>query len=166
MILVALGSNLHHPEYGSPLQTCKAALEALETAQLSSVRCSRWFETTPVPASEQPNFINAMVQLAPPAELSPEGLLAELHKIEALFGRVRQRRNEARLLDLDIIDFNGLVTRPGQVPELPHRRMRERAFVLYPLRDIAPNWRHPESGETIDSLIARLPEGQKIRALA
>lgn len=166
MILVALGSNLPHPDYGSPLQVCEAAVDALQQAGLRPVRRSRWFETTPVPASDQPNFINAVVQLAPESDLSPQNLLKELHKIEALFGRRRERRNEARLLDLDIIDFNGRVSEKDQTPVLPHARMGERAFVLYPLRDVAPHWRHPAGGESIDDLISRLPEGQEIRVLA
>lgn len=166
MILVALGSNLPHPDYGSPLQVCEAAVNALQQAGLHPVGRSRWFETVPVPASDQPNFINAVVELVPDCDLSPEDLLKELHKIEALFGRTRERRNEARLLDLDIIDFNGRVTGEDQIPVLPHARMCERAFVLYPLRDVAPYWRHPEGGESIDELISRLPEGQGIRVLA
>ncbi|WP_211250216.1 2-amino-4-hydroxy-6-hydroxymethyldihydropteridine diphosphokinase [Fodinicurvata fenggangensis] len=166
VILVAVGSNLPHPDFGSPLQVCEEALKALQQMDLRLVRRSRWFETAPIPASDQPNFINGVVEVASENELSPRDLLKELHRIEALFGRTRERRNEARLLDLDIIDFNGRVTGADQVPVLPHARMRERAFVLYPLQDVAPNWHHPESGESIDELIYQLPEGQGIRVLA
>lgn len=166
MILVAIGSNLPHPDFGSPLQVCEAALTALHQSGLHPLQRSRWFETVPIPISDQPNFINAVVELVPEQRLTPQELLKELHRIEAQFGRTREQRNEARLLDLDIIDFNGKVSDPDQIPVLPHARMRERAFVLYPLKDIAPNWKHPGSGEDIDSLISRLPAGQGIRVLA
>ena len=88
--------------------------------------------------------------------------LAALHRIEARFGRARGIRNEARVLDLDLLDFDG---QSNQNPSLmlPHPRMHQRAFVLFPLRELCPNWCHPVSGNSIDNLIAQLPSCQKIR---
>jgi 2-amino-4-hydroxy-6-hydroxymethyldihydropteridine diphosphokinase len=90
--------------------------------------------------------------------LSPLDLLNVLHAVEASFGRRRiagpEQKNAPRTLDLDLIDYNGLV-QPGP-PELPHPRMAQRAFVLLPLREVAPDWKHPKSGRSIAELIAAL----------
>lgn len=71
-----------------------------------------------------------------------------------MYGRVRSARNAPRTLDLDILDYNGTVQ--SGPPELPHPRLHDRAFVLIPLRDVAPGWRHPVSGKPLDELIAGL----------
>jgi 2-amino-4-hydroxy-6-hydroxymethyldihydropteridine diphosphokinase len=106
-----------------------------------------------------------MVQVA--AGLGPCDLLARLHAIEASFGRARRVRNEARPLDLDLIDYDGTV-RDGTDggPVLPHPRAHERAFVLLPLADLAPGWRHPVSGARAAALLAALPaDGPRIRPI-
>ena len=79
-------------------------------------------------------------------DLTPAELLAVLHDVEEQFGRVRRERNEARVLDLDLLAFNDRVSAPGETPILPHPRMGERAFVLLPLSEVAPTWRHPVNG--------------------
>lgn len=164
MILVAIGANLAADGYSSPLATCQAAVAALEDLPgVDVVAVSRFYESEPVPPSDQPWFINGVLQLE--TNLDPTALLSELHRLEATFGRVRGTPNEARTLDLDIIDYDGRVD-PGNVetcaPTLPHPRMAERAFVLMPLRDLlheagATDWRHPTTGQGIGGLIAMLP---------
>jgi len=99
--------------------------------------------------------VNAVVRAE--TALSPAGLLAALHLTEAAFGRLRTVTNAARTLDLDLLAY-GDVIRTGEAPLLPHPRLHERAFVLFPLRDLAPGWRHPVLGETAENLAARLPE--------
>jgi 2-amino-4-hydroxy-6-hydroxymethyldihydropteridine diphosphokinase len=84
--------------------------------------------------------------------------------VEHRFGRVRRERWEARVLDIDLLDYRGLVS-AGPAPILPHPAMAERAFVLLPLRDLVPGWRHPVSGLTVGELIAALPDGQEIRRI-
>jgi 2-amino-4-hydroxy-6-hydroxymethyldihydropteridine diphosphokinase len=157
VILVALGANLPHPVHGPPRATLEAALAALERHGLRVLARSRFYETAPVPASDQPWFVNAVVAVA--TELPPEAVLAALHAVEAEFGRVRREVNAARVLDLDLLVYDELVI-AGAVggPDLPHPRLHERGFVLYPLRDVAPGWRHPVLGRTVDQLIADLPE--------
>jgi 2-amino-4-hydroxy-6-hydroxymethyldihydropteridine diphosphokinase len=86
-------------------------------------------------------------------------LLQCLHAIEASFGRKREERNAPRTLDLDLIDFDGRIR--DDAPILPHPRVAERGFVLVPLADIAPDWRHPVSGLSIRDLIDRLPAGSR-----
>ena len=96
--------------------------------------------------------------------------MARLLGIEAAFGRRRGERNSARELDLDLIDFGGQILdraadEDGPAVQLPHPRMSQRAFVLLPLGEIAPYWRHPEDGRHIDDLVAALPAGQEIERL-
>jgi len=84
-------------------------------------------------------------------------LLARLHAVEAEFGRERGRINAPRTLDLDVIDYDGLISAGGETPILPHPRLADRAFVLLPLMDIAPDWRHPVTGAAIGDLVRALP---------
>ena len=157
-IFIALGSNLPGP-HGDPRAQLEAALRALATEGLRLVRCSRWYESEPVPVSDQPWFVNGVVEVE--TGLEPEALLALLHRVEAAFGRIRRVRNEARALDLDLLAYGERVM-AGQ-PELPHPRLQERAFVLLPLAEIAPAWRHPILGETAAVLAGKLPPGQRLR---
>ena len=162
MIFVGIGANLPS-SYGSPRQTCEAAVRALIDAGIDVFARSRWFESAPVPVSDQPWYVNGVAALK--TDESPEALLQRLHTIEARFGRVRRERNEARVLDLDLLAYHDVV-RPGpEAPILPHPRLRDRAFVLLPLVELDPQWRHPATGERISDLIARLDPGQETRPL-
>jgi 2-amino-4-hydroxy-6-hydroxymethyldihydropteridine diphosphokinase len=140
-----------------------AALEAIWAGDVLLKRRSAWYESAPVPPSDQPLFVNAVAELASP--LDPARLLAHLHGVEAAFGRVRGEPNAAREVDLDLLDYDGQVSRPGHVPILPHPHMAERAFVVLPLQELAPNWRHPVSGASIGALASRLPSDQWARRL-
>lgn len=160
MILIGLGANLPSAA-GPPAATLAAALAALEAAGVAVERRSPCYRTAPLPASDQPWFVNAVASVA--TGLSPEALLALLHRIEAEFGRRRQALNEPRVLDLDLLDYQGLVR--ARAPVLPHPRLHERGFVLLPLADIAPFWRHPASGAGLAELIAALPPGQGLERL-
>ena len=163
MILIGLGANLPSPEHGPPRATLRAALAALAAHGAKVLRRSPWYESAPVPPSGQPWYVNAVAELE--SALSPQELLAALLAVEAGFGRVRGARNASRTVDLDLLDYRGLVTGPGEKPELPHPRLHERAFVLLPLRDLAPGWRHPACGRTVDALIEALDRPDPIRRL-
>lgn len=160
MILIALGANLPSAA-GEPPATLAAALAALAEAGVALERRSPWYRSAPVPAGDQPWYVNGVAAVATP--LGPDDLLALLHRIEARFGRTRRSRNEPRSLDLDLLDYEGRVR--AAAPALPHPRLHQRAFVLLPLRDVAPDWRHPVSGAGVDALIAALPPGQEIEPL-
>lgn len=154
MILLGLGANLDHPHYGTPERTLDAALAALGRHGIALVVRSRGYRSAPVPASDQPWFVNLVAAVE--TRLEPAALLAALHDIEAEFGRTRRRPNEARVLDLDLLAYHDRVSAPGEVPVLPHPRLAERAFVVLPLREIAPDWRHPESGLSVAELAESL----------
>jgi 2-amino-4-hydroxy-6-hydroxymethyldihydropteridine diphosphokinase len=155
MIILGLGANLPSA-IGPPATTLVAALVALGEAGVTVERRSPWYRSAPVPAGDQPWYINGVAEVA--TALAPEALLALLHRVEASFGRVRRTQNEARPLDLDILDYHDLVR--DRPPVLPHPRLHLRAFVLLPLRDLAPDWRHPVTGEGLSEMIARLPADQ------
>ena len=164
MIVIAIGANLPGPG-GTPLQNCEAALAALQARGVRIKRRSRWYRSppwspqnpgTPEGHSAQPWYVNGVAIIE--TMLDAPALLAMLHQIEAQFGRVRTpgTANAPRPLDLDLIDYNGQVRRQDP-PILPHPRMANRAFVIKPLAEIAPDWRHPESGRRAKDLAAALP---------
>ena len=163
MIFIGVGANLHGA-HGSPLATCEAALAELERRGVGIVRRSRWYESAPIPASDQPWFVNGVAAVA--TALSPHALLALLHDVERAFGRVRGAPNDARTLDLDLLAYDDtVIAEPGGLI-LPHPRMMERAFVLRPLAEIAPEWSHPTARATAAELAARLPDSQECRPMA
>jgi 2-amino-4-hydroxy-6-hydroxymethyldihydropteridine diphosphokinase len=161
MILIALGANLPSTA-GQPAETLRAALAALGTHGVDVRAVSKFYATPAWPDPNDPPFVNAVAHVE--TALSPTELLAALHNVETAFGRKRSERNAPRALDLDLLDYDGRIG-PGP-PELPHPRMAERGFVLIPLADVAPDWRHPATGRNVQSLIADLSQEQrKVREL-
>lgn len=157
LILVGIGANLRSAESGSAIDTCRAALGECTHRGLVVARLSSWYRAAPVPPASMPWYVNAVAAVE--TELSPEELLDVLHAVEDQFGRQRPAPNAARVLDLDLLTW-GRLTRSGPAPILPHPRMQNRAFVLRPLAEIAPEWRHPALGLTAEALLARLWPGQ------
>lgn len=161
LVLIGLGANLPST-FGQPADTLRAALERLGVEGVKLSRRSQFWHSKPVPASDQPWFVNAVAALE--TDLLPEALLALLHRIEAEFGRVRGLVNAPRLIDLDLLAYGRRVS-TDDAPILPHPRLDQRAFVLRPLAEIAPNWRHPVSGQDLAALIAGLPPDQEVEPL-
>jgi 2-amino-4-hydroxy-6-hydroxymethyldihydropteridine diphosphokinase len=144
--LISLGANIRSPA-GTPAQTLRAALGALaQRVEITAI--SPFYEYEAWPEAGDPAFINAAAALR--TNLQPFALMALLHEIETHFGRTRSRPNAPRALDLDLLDYDGQVLAGPLI--LPHPRIGERRFVLEPLRDIAPHWRHPVSGKEINDL--------------
>jgi 2-amino-4-hydroxy-6-hydroxymethyldihydropteridine diphosphokinase len=160
-VFVGIGSNLASSRYGPPLATAAAALGALASRGIAVLRCSRWYVSAPLPASDQPDFVNAVVEVK--NTLEPATLMAALHEIEAAFGRRRSVADAARILDLDLLAMGDCVRENS--PTLPHPRMHLRAFVLYPLAELAADWRHPLLGRTASELLEALPPGQRTSLL-
>ena len=158
MILIGLGANLPSAA-GAPLATLEAALATLERGGVHVAVQSRWYRSAALPRSTQPDFVNGVAWLE--TRLEPRDLLALLHRIEGRFGRVRGEANAARTIDLDLLAYHDRVmTGEDGDPILPHPRLHDRAFVLLPLAEIAPDWRHPRLGRTARELVAALPAGQ------
>ncbi len=155
MILIAIGANLASRDGKTPLSTCHEAAQALKgLSGLTFTALSRWYETAPQPPSAQPNYVNGVARFDGTPD--PAELLRALQAIEEEHGRERSVPNAARTLDLDIIAIGDLV-RHSPDPVLPHPRMHERDFVLRPLMDVAPEWRHPLIGQTAQALLNALP---------
>ncbi|WP_240794121.1 2-amino-4-hydroxy-6-hydroxymethyldihydropteridine diphosphokinase [Pseudorhodobacter turbinis] len=178
-ILVALGANLPSDQGGVarvPADSLRAAIADLGTRGLQAVSQSRFFATPCFPAGAGPDYVNAAAVFDVPPGQTPQEILALLHEVEAAHGRTRETRWAGRVLDLDLLAvgdqvlpnlatygrWRGLALTdqlrlaPDQLV-LPHPRMAERAFVLVPLADIAPDWRHPVSGKTVREMHDALP---------
>ena len=153
MILIALGANLPSPA-GPPTATLRAALARLEQQGVKILSVSSFYETPAWPDPVQPAFVNAVAAVE--STLQPVELLTLLHGVETDFGRLRSVPNAPRTLDIDLLDYDGKRMTDGVT--LPHPRMAERSFVLVPLAQVAPNWRHPVTGEAVRDLLIRLSD--------
>ena len=163
MILVAIGANIPGAGGAAPQANCERALELLETDGVAVVARSRWYRSSPWPRSDQPDYVNGVVRIE--MRGSPEALLRRLHAVEARMGRVRGEPNAARIIDLDLLAFGRLIRGTSSKDDptqfrLPHPRLHERAFVLFPLSDVAPAWVHPASGRSVHQMIAELADDQ------
>lgn len=147
-VVVALGSNLRG-HYRSNRDLLEAALRKLPGVGLEVTRRSRWWRSAAWPDRAHPDYLNgvALVETGLGAKAALEALLA----VERSFGRERSLRNAARILDLDLIAHGRVVLETATLT-LPHPRAHERLFVMGPLAEIAPDWRHPVTGQTAAEL--------------
>jgi len=147
--VVALGCSLPG-SYPSREALLEAALAALADEGLTVAARSSWWRSAAWPDPTAPAYLNGVALVE--TELTAVDLLAALHRIEARFDRVRAEANAPRTLDLDLIAHGRTVTQAGVT--VPHPRAHERLFVMGPLAEIAPDWRHPVSGRTAADLAA------------
>ncbi|MEB3885996.1 2-amino-4-hydroxy-6-hydroxymethyldihydropteridine diphosphokinase [Lyngbya sp. CCY1209] len=147
---IAMGSNL-----GDSHRTLEKALKTIDQTPGITVKAySSWYKTAPIGPS-QPDFLNGCALLE--VQLTPQELLQTLLDIEDQFGRVRQERWGPRTLDLDVLLFGDLILETPEL-QIPHPRMTDRAFVLVPLAEIAPDWIEPVSGKAISQLVKQVDD--------
>ncbi|MDD5296413.1 MAG: 2-amino-4-hydroxy-6-hydroxymethyldihydropteridine diphosphokinase [Rhodocyclaceae bacterium] len=158
---LGLGSNLESPAE----QVLRAFERIAATPGITLLRCSSLYRTAPIGYADQPDFVNAVVEVA--TTLTPEGLLAAMLEIEMSHGRVREFPNAPRTLDLDLLLYGDRVM-VSEALTLPHPRAHQRAFVLHPLLEIAPHCHIPTLGPARDFLaacddqgISRMPAPQR-----
>ena len=161
MILIALGANLPSAA-GPPAATLKDALVRLANRGVKIRALSSFYESPAWPDPADPVFVNAVALVE--TALQPVELLALLHGIETAHGRLRSTVNAPRSLDLDLLDYDGRLISDGVT--LPHPRLAQRAFVLVPLAEIAPAWRHPVTGQSVGELLDGLPGRGDCKKLA
>jgi 2-amino-4-hydroxy-6-hydroxymethyldihydropteridine diphosphokinase len=166
MIFLGLGGNMPSRRFGAPRATLEAALGALAQQGLRVCRRARWYRSQPLPDDGQPWYVNGVAEIE--TSLPPEELLARLLETERLFGRERRERWAPRVIDLDLLAYHQLSNwEAGEsaAPVVPHPRLHERAFVLAPLAELAPEWRHPVLARTVAEMLAALPPGQFVAPL-
>ena len=155
MIFIGIGSNLISKTYGPPISNCETAFELISQNHVDILHQSSWYETAPIPVSAQQNFVNGVVAVK--TNLDSLQLLDVLLAIEIEMGRQRSEPNAARIIDLDLLSFNAKIIDSDRLT-LPHPRLTERAFVVQPIAEIAPDWRHPISGLLITEILAGLTD--------
>jgi 2-amino-4-hydroxy-6-hydroxymethyldihydropteridine diphosphokinase len=182
--LIAFGANLKFGNF-LPDQTIAAAIAALAAEGLVVERMSKLYQTPCFPPGAGPDYVNAAASIPLRQGESAAEVLAVLHRVEARFGRERQQRWGMRTLDVDLLALGDSVlpdrdtfqawhdlpadAQRSATPEdliLPHPRLQDRAFVLVPLAEVAPNWRHPILDKTVAQMLQALPADDVAQVIA
>jgi len=178
-VLVAFGANLPLRGEG-PAQTLHKAVAALAEEGLHLLALSRFFATPCFPAGAGPDYVNAAAVLDCGPDVDLASVLARLHAVEARFGREREQRWGMRTLDIDLLAMDDSVLPDAETQDhwrllppdaqmraapdrliLPHPRLQDRAFVLVPLADVAPDWVHPRTGLSVRQMLDALPKADR-----
>ena len=161
MIFLALGSNLSS-SFGDRFENINLAISYLESYEIQIIKKSNFYETYSYPNKENPKFINIVISVK--THLSHVDLMSVLLFIEEKLERKRNKKNEPRTCDIDIIDYNNQVLDFKYKTlnlTVPHKELIFRNFVLLPLQEISPEWKHPVTKENIMTTIYKLPEDDK-----
>ena len=148
MVYIGIGSNL-----GNRINNIEKAKYLLNLNGIDILKSSNYYETLSWPDSSKPKFINIVIMLN--TKISPKKFLEISKSIEKKLGRKKNFKNSPRTCDIDIISFKNIITSGDII--IPHKRMPKRNFVLIPLFEIAPDWVHPKTNESIKKLIFSLP---------
>ena len=161
MIILSLGSNLPS-KFGDKFNNLKFAMSFLEGYGILIDKKSSFYETPSYPNKSKPKFINIAISIK--TDLPLADLMSVLIHIEEKLERTRNKKNDPRTCDIDIVDYNGEVA-DFKYRDLdlviPHKKLALRNFVLFPVQEILPNWKHPKTKEIISSLIQKLPEDDR-----
>ena len=152
MIYLNIGSNLSSSK-GDRLYNLKKSIELLNANNLKIIKISKIYETPSYPDKKNPNFLN--ICLCIESKEKAELLIKKFKAIEKKLQRNRGLKNQPRTCDIDIIDYNGKIINTNKII-VPHPRAHLRNFVLYPLREISPEWVHPLLNKKIELLIKKL----------
>ena len=158
MIYLSLGSNLSS-SFGNRIDTLNKGMFLLNNEEIKIKKRSSFYETPSYPDKNNPKFINLVISIV--SDLNPVDLMSKLILIEEHLERKRKQKNDPRTCDIDIIDYKSQVLDfkfNDQNLSIPHKEICNRNFVLFPLQEIDPNWKHPKSGEIITSLIKKLSD--------
>ena len=161
MIFLGLGSNLPS-SHGDRFENIKMAMTFLEVYGIKIIKKSSFYETPSYPNQKNPKFINIVVLIE--TSLPPIDLMSVLIFIEEKLERKRGKKNDPRTLDIDIIDYNYEVSKfkyKNIDLLIPHKELSNRNFILFPLQEICPTWKHPETGENINAIIQKLSNEDK-----
>ena len=161
MILLGLGSNLPS-QFGDRFTNINLAISSLEGYGIKVIKKSSFYETPSYPNKENPKFINIVILVD--TTLPPVDLMSVLIFIEEKLGRKRDKKNDPRTCDIDIIDYNGQILNlkyNNLNLTIPHKELAKRNFVLFPLQEIFPEWKHPKTNEIINVLIQKLSKDDK-----
>jgi len=161
MIILGLGSNLSS-KFGDRFKNIELAISFFESHNIKILKKSSFYETPSYPNKNNPKFINMVISVK--TDLKPFELMSFLLSVEKKLGRLRDKKNDPRTCDLDIIDYNNEIIEfifENNNFFSPHKNLSYRNFVLYPLKEILPLWKHPVTNESIDMLISKLSNEDK-----
>ena len=161
MILLGIGSNLNS-SYGDRFKNINLAISYLESLKIKILKKSSFYKSPSYPNVKDPEFINIVIAIS--TLFTPSELASKLIFIEEKLERKRNYKNEPRTCDIDIIDYNGKIIDfnfNNLNFVVPHERLSNRSFVLIPIKEILPDWKHPATNEHIDLLINRLSSVDK-----
>ena len=161
MVILSLGSNLPS-KYGDKFENLKYAISLLEDSDILLDKKSSFYETPSYPDKSKPKFANMVISVK--TSLSPVNLMTIIIDIEKKLERIRRNKNDPRTCDIDIIDYkNQIINFKYNNLDfiVPHRKLIYRNFVLFPLQEILPAWKHPETNDNISFLIERLSDEDK-----
>ncbi len=139
-VIIGVGGNINSEDGSHPVKTCNKAIQTFKDYSIKVKKQSKWYNSEAIPKSDQPNFFNCIVIAK--TKLNENDVLETLHKIEEKFGRIRNKINDPRSIDLDLIDYSGKI-RCNKNIIIPHPRAHLRRFVMGPLAEINPDWIHP-----------------------
>ena len=160
-VIIGIGGNIQTEDGTHPIKVGMKAISLLKEHSIKVTVQSSWYESEPIPQSDQPNFFNCIIFAN--TILSELDVLDSLHEIEHKLGRRRKEANEARVIDLDLIAYSNKVLSNKEII-VPHPRAHQRRFVMEPLAELDKNWVHPILKTNINKILKNL-DNQNIKII-